>query len=100
MIVPGDVSPRRDVSQEIFVAVLSNSIHLAADTGRIIVCPFIPGPIPEGAMTMVVPVPEPEGVILPELVQWLPVTAIDESIGNIGSDALQQSVALVTALVT
>ena len=40
---------------------LSNAIHLAADTGRVITCPFIPGRIPEGTMAMVA-VDEPEGI--------------------------------------
>ncbi len=39
-------------------------------------------------MAMVVPVAQPEGVVLPELGQWLPVAAIDAPIGNIGTDAL------------
>ncbi|MXP20235.1 toxin [Gordonia sp. HNM0687] len=100
MIAPGDIAPRRDTDSTIYVVVLSNSIHIAADTGRIIVCPYIPGPIPEGTMAMVVAVGEPEGVALPELVQWLPVTALDDPIGNIGAEALRQAVGLMTALIT
>lgn len=100
MIAPGDISPRRDTDHEIYVAVLSNAIHLSSDTGRVIVCPFIPGPLPEGAMAMVVPVPNPFGLTLPELVQWLPIAALDDPIGNIGPDALQTTVSLMTALVT
>lgn len=42
-------------------AVLSNAIHLAADTGRVITCPFIPGRLPDDAMAMVVAVEQPEG---------------------------------------
>ena len=88
MIAPGDIAPRRDTSHEVYVVVLSNSIHLAADTGRVITCPFIPGEIPDAAMALVVRVEHPEGVALPELVQWLPVAALDEPIGNIGTNAL------------
>jgi hypothetical protein len=43
VITPGDIAPRRDSDDELYVAVLSNAIHLAADTGRVIACPFIPG---------------------------------------------------------
>ena len=50
MITPGDIAPRRDSDHELYVAVLSNAIHLAADTGRVITCPFIPGRLPDDAM--------------------------------------------------
>jgi hypothetical protein len=42
VITPGDIAPRQDSSRELYVAVLSNSIHLAANNGRVITCPFIP----------------------------------------------------------
>lgn len=100
MIAPGDIAPRRDTGQEFYVVVLSNSIHLAADTGRVITCPFIPGQIPDTAMAVIVPVAQPEGIAVPELVQWLPTAALDEPIGNIGPNALRDTTALVTALVT
>lgn len=100
MITPGDVAPRQDTSHEAYVVVLSNTIHLAAGTGRLITCPFIPGQLPDATMSMVVTVQQPEGVVLPELVQWLPVAALDESIGNIGGQALRQTAALITALIT
>jgi hypothetical protein len=51
-------------------------------------------------MALVVRVEHPEGVALPELVQWLPVAALDEPIGNIGTTALGDTASLVTALVT
>jgi len=100
VITPGDLAPRRDTDHELYVAVLSNAIHLAADTGRVITCPFIPGRLPDDAMAMVVPVKEPEGTLLPELVQWLPIAALDEPIGAIGAAALRDTVAMVTALIT
>jgi hypothetical protein len=100
VIAPGDIAPRRDTDNEVYVVVLSNSIHLAADTGRVITCPYIPGQLPNTAMAMVVPVRQPAGVVLPELVQWLPRTALDEPIGNIGVTALHETTALMTALVT
>ena len=100
MITPGDITPRRDTDQELYVVVLSNAIHLAAATGRVITCPFIPGEIPSGTMAMIVTVQQPQGVVLPELVQWLPVAALDEPIGNIGGAALADTTATVTALVS
>lgn len=100
MIAPGDVAPRRDSEHELYVAVLSNSIHLAADTGRVITCPFIPGQVPDDTMPMVVAVSHPEGAVLPELVQWLPVDALDDPIGSIGAAALRDTAAIVIALIS
>jgi hypothetical protein len=82
VIAPGDIAPRQDSSRELYVAVLSNSIHLAASTGRVITCPFIPGRIPGDAMAVVVAISQPEGTLLPELVQWLPTSALGEPIGT------------------
>jgi mRNA-degrading endonuclease toxin of MazEF toxin-antitoxin module len=100
VITPGDITPRRDTDHELYVVVLSNAIHLAAATGRVITCPFIPGEIPSGTMAMIVTVQQPQGVVLPELVQWLPIAALDEPIGNIGGAALADTTATVTALVS
>jgi mRNA-degrading endonuclease toxin of MazEF toxin-antitoxin module len=100
VIRPGDVVPRCDSDHELYVLVLSNSIHLAAGTGRVVACPFIPGPIPEAEMAMVVEVGQPDGVVLPELVQWLPAAALDESIGNVGVERLAQARAIVSALIS
>jgi hypothetical protein len=100
VIAPGDITPRCDTDQELYVVVLSNAIHLAAATGRVITCPFIPGEIPSDTMAMVVTVKHPKGVVLPELVQWLPVAALDEPIGNIGGAALGDTTTVVTALIS
>lgn len=100
MITPGDVAPRRDSDRELYVAVLSNAIHLAADTGRVITCPFVPGRIPDDIMAMVVAVDRPEGTLLPELVQWLPSSALDEPIGTVGEAALRETASIVTALIS
>jgi len=80
--------------------VLSNSIHLSANTGRVITCPFVPGRIPDDAMAMVVPINRPEGTLLPELVQWLPSYALGEPIGAIGAAALGEAASIVTALIS
>jgi len=99
VIAPGDITPRRDSGHELYVVVLSNAIHLAANTGRVIACPFVPGEIPSGTMAMVVTVRQPEGTVLPELIQWLPIAALAEPIGNVGGAALSETTAIVTALV-
>ena len=98
MILTGDITPRRDTTAELYVAVLSNQAHIRAETGRVITCPFIPGALPSGAMALVVPVPSPEGVLLPELVQWLPAAALDDPIGNIGATALNEAALIVGSL--
>jgi hypothetical protein len=100
VINPGDIAPRRDTDHELYVVVLSNAIHLAADTGRLITCPYIPGQIPDDTMAMVVSVSQPDGAVLPELIQWLPTAALDEPIGNVGAPALRETTALVTAFIS
>jgi mRNA-degrading endonuclease toxin of MazEF toxin-antitoxin module len=100
VIAPGDIAPRQDSRRELYVAVLSNSIHLAANTGRVIACPFIPGRIPDDTMAMVVPINQPEGTLLPELVQWLPSSALGEPIGAVGAAALSEASSIVTALIS
>ena len=100
MITPGDIAPREDGSRELYVAVLSNSIHLAANTGRVITCPFIPGRIPDDAMAMVVLIGQPEGTLLPELVHWLPSSALGEPIGTVGAAALGEAASIVAALIS
>ena len=100
MIASGDIAPRQDSSRELYVAVLSNSIHLAANTGRVITCPFIPGRIPDDTMAMVVAINQPEGTLLPELVQWLPSSALGEPIGAVGAPALGEAASIVAALIS
>ncbi|KZS73132.1 toxin [Mycobacterium kansasii] len=100
MIAPGDITPRQDSSRELYVAVLSNSIHLAANTGRVITCPFIPGRISDDTMAMVVPINQPDGTLLPELVQWLPSSALGEPIGAVGEAALGEAASIVAALIS
>lgn len=100
MIAPGDIAPRQDSSRELYVAVLSNSIHLAANTGRVITCPFIPGRIPDDTMAMVVSIDSPEGALLPELVQWLPSSALGDPIGTTGAVALGEAASIVAALIS
>ena len=100
MINSGDITPRRDSDHELYVAVLSNAFHLAADTGRVITCPFIPGQLPDSTMAMVVAVERPQGILLPELVQWLPRAALDEPIGTIEATALRETSTIIASLIS
>jgi hypothetical protein len=100
VIAPGDIAPRRDSERELYVAVLSNAIHLAAHTGRVITCPFVPGRVPDDIMAMVVVIDHPEGTLLPELVQWLPGSALDEPIGTVGGPALREAASIVNTLIS
>ena len=43
---------------------------------------------------------QPEGTVLPELVQWLASAALDEPIGTIGAAAQRETAAMVTALIS
>jgi hypothetical protein len=97
-LAPLEHALSRDSEHELYVAVFSNAIHLAADIGRVITCPFIPGRLPDAAMAMIIAVEQPEGTFLLELVQWLPSAALDEPIGTIGGAALRETMAIVTAL--
>jgi hypothetical protein len=51
-------------------------------------------------MAMVVAVDQPQGTLLPELVQWLPRSALDEPIGTISQTALRETTSIVTALIS
>lgn len=51
-------------------------------------------------MAMVVAIPQPEGMLLPELVQWLPSSALGEPIGAVGVDALGEASSTVAALMS
>lgn len=92
--------PRLDTRTELMVVVLSNSMHLQAQTGRVICCPFVPGALAEDMMPLVVAVTEPSGTLLPELVQWLPMSALGDPLGNVGPTGLNQTSAIVTALIS
>ncbi|AAK44536.1 hypothetical protein MT0313 [Mycobacterium tuberculosis CDC1551] len=47
---------------------------------------------------MVVAVEQPNGTLLPELVQWLHVAALGAPLGNAGVAALREAASVVTAL--
>jgi mRNA-degrading endonuclease toxin of MazEF toxin-antitoxin module len=56
--------------------VLSSDLYYEAGPGRVIVCPVIPGePLPTEECAADVPVIAPlMGTVLPELIEWLPVS--------------------------
>ncbi len=51
-------------------------------------------------MAMVVAISRPDGTLLPELVQWLPASALGEPIGTTGPAALAEATSIVTALIS
>ena len=79
---------------------LKHALGMAPDTGRLIACPFIPGRLPDDTMAMVVSVSQPEGTLLPELVQWLPSSALGDPIGTVGTAALGEAASIVMALIS
>lgn len=100
MIRQGEVLVRADMDAESYVLVLSGSMHLASGSARVITCPFIPGGLDDGVMALAVPTVSPTGVLLPELVHWLPRAALGESIGTVDDSALRHAVGIVAALVS
>jgi len=100
VIAAGDVARRLDTDGDLMVVVLSNSMHVMARTGRVITCPYVPGTVADETMALVVGVDEPPGTLLAELVQWLPVSALGDPIGNIGPVAAARASAIVTALIS
>jgi hypothetical protein len=70
-----------------YVMVLSGREHLAADTGRVVVCRVVPGSAPEdfagvhsvsytdeaGVTTI--------GLAIPELIEWYPRSALSRPVG-------------------
>jgi hypothetical protein len=100
VIASGDITRREDANGELLIAVLSNSMHIAARTGRVICCPYVPGRIADDTLPLVVGVENPPGTLLTELVQWLPIAALGEPIGNVGTDALARAGAIISALIS
>lgn len=100
MTAQGDVVARLDLGVESFVVVLSSPLHLEAGTERIIACPFIFGDLDDGAIPLAVPSEQPPGVLLPELVHWLPRAALGEAVATVGDTVVRRAVGVVTALMS
>jgi mRNA-degrading endonuclease toxin of MazEF toxin-antitoxin module len=65
--------------------ILSSDLYNEAGPGRVIVCPVIPGePLPAEEFTTDVPITSPlHGIVLPELIEWLPVSGLTHPRGAV-----------------
>jgi hypothetical protein len=85
----GEIRRRLDTTGPIpfYVMVLSGPNHLAADTGRVVVCRVIPGGGQESFVgVQSVAYTDPNGVatiglVVPELVEWYPRSGLSEPVG-------------------
>ena len=91
---------RRGTEQDLYVAVLSNAVHLGAGTGRVIACPFIPGELTDEDVPIRVAVDQPPGTLLPEQVQFLLHSSLGEPIDVLDATVLREAVRTVTALIS
>jgi mRNA-degrading endonuclease toxin of MazEF toxin-antitoxin module len=71
-----------------------------SDAGRVIVCPFVPGSQPPAGVEMTVAVAQPAGYLLPELIQSIPTSALDEAIGAASPTTLFEAVMVVNSLIS
>lgn len=89
----GEVWARGDAAT--LVVVVSGDLYNAADTGRVVVCPIIPGD-PFGDFSFVIPLTSPvRGFVVPDLVTTLPVVALTARRGELETKDLD----LVSAMV-
>jgi mRNA-degrading endonuclease toxin of MazEF toxin-antitoxin module len=94
---PGDIVERADATGRL-VMVVSNWTHIQAETGRVLTCPFIAGDLRDDS-AFVVQIPVPEGIVLPELVRWLPTSALGKYLGTAEAAQVAETTRLVTALI-
>jgi hypothetical protein len=80
--------------------VLSNAVHLSSGTGRAIVCTFVPGQLTDEDMPIRIAVDRPPGTLLPELIQFLPQSALGEPIDVMDTAVLREAVLTVAALIS
>ena len=98
MTGPGDIVERADATGRL-VMIVSNWAHIQAETGRVLACPFIAGDLRDDS-AFVVQIPVPEGIVLPELVHWLPTSALGKYLGTADATKVAETARLVTALIT
>jgi mRNA-degrading endonuclease toxin of MazEF toxin-antitoxin module len=79
--------------------IVSNWTHIQAETGRVLACPFIAGDLRDDS-AFIVQIPSPEGIVLPELVHWLPASALGRYLGTADAAKVAEAARLVTALIT
>jgi hypothetical protein len=84
----GEIRQRLDTSSVTaqHVLVLSGPNHLAAETGRVIVCRVLPGVVPEDfagvhRIRYIVDGVTTIGIVVPELITWLPRSGLSEPVG-------------------
>jgi mRNA-degrading endonuclease toxin of MazEF toxin-antitoxin module len=81
--------------------VLSNGAHIAAETGRVLVCPFVDGHLQDDdSVPFVVRMSAPAGTVLPELTYSLPASALGRYLGTAEAAQVAEVARLVTALIT
>lgn len=64
-----------------------------AGTGRVVVCPIVPGeppPYDDYAADVGITVPV-AGTVLPELVAWMPVSGLSHRLGSVSAEAWRQA---------
>jgi hypothetical protein len=81
------------------VCVLSNKMHIDAGTGRVLVCPFVAGRPPIDDLVGIVMCDDLDGVLLPELTHWLPMSALSGTGQRAPRENVAQAVRLVYSLV-
>jgi hypothetical protein len=86
----GEIRRRLDTTGPIpfYVMVLSGPQHLAANTGRVVVCRVIPAAAPEDFPAMhrvsyTVDGVSTIGVAVPELIEWYPRSALSAPVGSL-----------------
>jgi mRNA-degrading endonuclease toxin of MazEF toxin-antitoxin module len=95
---PGDILERADATGRL-VMIVSNWAHIQAETGRVLACPFIAGDLRDDS-AFIVQIPVPEGIVLPELVHWLPTSALGKYLGTAEAAKVAETARLVNALIT
>ncbi|MFD0560112.1 hypothetical protein FB566_4106 [Stackebrandtia endophytica] len=97
MLRTGDICTNLD-SPALSVCVLSNRMHLDAGTGRVMVCPIIPGRPPLDELVGIVPC-SGDRALLPEMTHWLPQSAIEATGERVGAGEVAEAVRLVYSLI-
>ncbi|MBS2531455.1 type II toxin-antitoxin system PemK/MazF family toxin [Catenulispora sp. NF23] len=80
--------------------ILSSNLYNEAGPGRVIVCPVIPGePLPAEDFATDVPLATPlTGTVLPELVEWLPISGLTHPRGAVTAQDWQRIDQIVRAI--
>ncbi len=86
----GEVWARADTPA--YALIVSADMYNNAGTGRVIVCPVIPGdPLPHDDYAADAGITDPlPGTVLPELVAWVPTSGLSHRLGPIPDDAWQR----------